>query len=84
MNAPPVQIHTGRSAQSAKGMLGRIFALLQSLLVFEEFHFAQPLFRFLLGFIRAAKVFALFGQNFVSARHFLDHPASLCFAKRTE
>ena len=47
--------------------------LLWSLLVFEEFHLAKPLFGLLFGLVGPAEIFPLFGKDFVSVGDFLDH-----------
>lgn len=57
----------------AEEMLGGIRWLLPSLLVLEEFHLAQPFFRFFLGLIGSAKIFSPLGENLVSTGDFLDH-----------
>jgi hypothetical protein len=44
--------------------------------VLEKFHLAETLFRFLFGFVRAAKVFTLLGQNLISTFDFLNHGSS--------
>jgi hypothetical protein len=44
-----------------------------ALFVFEEFDLLQSFFAFFFGFVRPAEIFALFGENFVAARDFLDH-----------
>jgi hypothetical protein len=46
------------------------------LVVLEKFHLAETLFRFLFGFVRAAKVLALLGQNLIFTSGFLNHRSS--------
>jgi hypothetical protein len=41
--------------------------------VLEVFDLFQSLLGFLFGSVWAAQIFALLGQNFVAATHFLDH-----------
>jgi hypothetical protein len=41
--------------------------------VLEEFHLPQPLFRLRFRLVRAAEIFPLFGENFITFFHFSYH-----------
>src|SRR5271155_3691740 len=55
---------------------------MSGLLMLEIFDLLQPGLRFLFCFVRAAEIFSFLGENFVTARNFLDHRRSSEPAKR--